>query len=88
MKWQDVRNQYPEKWVLIEALNAESSDNRRTIKEMAVISDFTKSSDAWKEYKKIHLEDRTRELYIFHTCNEDVEVTEEKFVGIRSGRYN
>ncbi len=88
MEWQNVREQFPKRWVLIEALEAESSENKRKIKEMAVISDFNKSQDAWAAYKKIHLEDRTRELYILHTSNEDVEIIEEKFVGIRSRGYN
>lgn len=84
MKWQNVRKQFPDRWVLVEALEAESVENKREIKEMAVISDFENPKDAWAVYRKIHLEDRMRELYILHTCKDEVEVIEEKFVGLRS----
>lgn len=83
MKWQEVREQYPNRWVLVEALKAESMDDKRFIKEMAVISDFINSTAAWKGYKEHHLNDRSRELYIFHTINEQIEVIEQKFMGIR-----
>ncbi|WP_202077936.1 hypothetical protein [Caldalkalibacillus salinus] len=87
MKWEEIRNQYPDSWVLVEALKAESKDNRREIEEMSVISEFNNSVEAWKGYKYLHLKDRSRELYIFHTCNKDIEVIEEQFTGVRSRRY-
>lgn len=83
MKWQEVRNQYPNQWVLVEALKANSQDNKRKIEDMAVISEYTNSTNAWKGYKKLHLSNPSRELYIFHTSNKEIEVTEDKFTGIR-----
>ncbi|MCT4593132.1 MAG: hypothetical protein N4A57_02505 [Anaeromicrobium sp.] len=83
MKWNDVRSQYVDKWVLVEALKANSVDNKRIVKDMAVISDHTNSQDAWKEYKNLHLSDPSRELYIFHTSNEEIEVIEQRFMGVR-----
>lgn len=38
---------------------------------------------AWKEYKKLHLADPSREYYIFHTDHETIEVKEQKFIGVR-----
>ena len=83
MKWEGVRSQYPNQWVLIEALRAKSQNNKREIQDMAVISRYNDSTTAWKGYKTLHLENPSRELYIFHTSNEKIEVTEEKFTGIR-----
>lgn len=40
MKWSEVREQYPERWGLVEAIEASSHDNKRNIKEMSVISDY------------------------------------------------
>jgi hypothetical protein len=83
MKWHDVRKQYADRWVLVEALKANSIDNKRIIQDMAVISNHTDSTDAWKEYKSLHLSDPSRELYIFHTSNEEIEVIEQRFMGVR-----
>ncbi|WP_425447924.1 hypothetical protein [Dethiothermospora halolimnae] len=83
MKWQEVRNQHPNQWVLVEALKASSHNNKRKIEDMAVISEHTNSTNAWKGYKELHLANPGRELYIFHTSNEKIEVVEDKFTGIR-----
>ena len=84
MKWEEVRSQFPETWVLVEALQAESYQNKRVIYDMAVISDYKNSAEVWKGYKELHLQNRTRELYIFHTRNKEIEVSEQNFAGIRS----
>ncbi len=87
MKWSEIRDQYPERWVLVEALKAESSNNKRTIYEMSVISDFENSTEAWKGYKELHLKNRTRELYIFHTSKVDIDVEEQNFMGVKRRSY-
>lgn len=86
LKWNQVRAQYPSQWVLVEAVSAYSADSIRYLDEVAVISNFPDSTLAWKEYKKLHLADRSREYYIFHTDNKTIEVKEEKFIGIRRHR--
>lgn len=83
MDWQAVRNQYPERWVLIEALSTNSKDNKRDIDEMSVISNFTETKQAWQAYKKHHLNHPEREYYIFHTSNNNLEIIEQPFTGIR-----
>lgn len=83
MKWEQVREQYPEQWVLVEAISAYSENSIRFLEEVAVISNFPDSTLAWKEYKKLHLADRTREYYIFHTDNKTIEVKEQNFIGVR-----
>lgn len=75
--------QYPEQWVLVAAISAYSKDSFRYIEELAVISSFPDSTLAWKEYKKLHLIDRSHEYYIFHTDHKTIEVEEQKFVGVR-----
>ncbi|QDP39265.1 hypothetical protein [Radiobacillus deserti] len=83
MKWNEVRRQFPNRCVLVESLNAITKDNERIIKEMSVIDDFASGNAAWKAYKKIHDEDQSRELYIFHTNNEDNKVIEQPYIGVR-----
>jgi hypothetical protein len=83
MEWPSIREKYPDQWVLVEALSVYSSNNKRAINEMSVISDFDNPKEAWASYKKLHLSEPTRELYVFFTGNKDIEVIEQPFTGIR-----
>lgn len=83
VKWEQVREQYPEQWVLVEAVSAYSENSTRYLEEISVISSFSESTFAWKEYKRLHLAEPSREYYIFHTDHEKIEVKEQKFIGVR-----
>lgn len=50
---------------------------------MSVIDDFENGNAAWKAYKKLHEDNPSRELYIFHTNNETIKVMEQPYFGIR-----
>lgn len=82
MKWFEVREHYPHKIVLVEALKTTSENKVRTVEEMSILSNFQDNMDAWREYKKLHKEKPEKELYIFHTSKEKAEVVEQFFVGI------
>ena len=83
MKWSEVRQHFPERCVLVEALKTESKGKERIIEEMSVIDDFENGNAAWKVYKKLHVENQNRELYIFHTNNEEIKVIEQPNIGVR-----
>jgi hypothetical protein len=83
VKWIEVRELFPNRCVLVESLQAKTINNERIIDEMSVIDDFDNGNSAWKVYKEIHNQDRTRELYIFHTNNEEVKVIEQQYLGVR-----
>jgi len=83
MKWTNIRQIHPGRWVLVEALSAKSLDNHRHIEDMSVLSEFQDTKDAWNAYKEHHLSEPNREYYIFHTSNETLEVLEQHFTGVR-----
>ncbi|WP_227940105.1 hypothetical protein [Alkalihalobacillus deserti] len=83
MKWKEVRKQFPNRCVLVESLKAKTEDNERIIEEMSVIDDFDNGNAAWKVYKKLHAENQSRELYIFHTNNVEIKVIEQPYIGVR-----
>lgn len=83
MKWSEVRQHFPNSIVLVEALKSETRGNERMIEEMSVIDNFENGNTAWKMYKKLHAENQTRELYIFHTNNEEIKVIEQPYIGVR-----
>jgi hypothetical protein len=83
MKWNEVRQQFPNRCVLVEAISAKTESNERIIEEMSVIDDYENGNAAWKVYKKLHANDPSRELYIFHTNNEEIKVIEQPYIGVR-----
>ena len=83
MKWYEIRKQYPDQFVLVEALKAYSRDNKRYIEDMTVVACYDDTKKAWEDYKKFRHESSTREFYIFHTSKEKIEVLEQSFIGVR-----
>lgn len=51
MKWEKVREQYPEQWMLVETISAYSENSIRYMDELSVISNFPESTIAWKSTK-------------------------------------
>lgn len=75
MDWQMVREKYPHRWVVIEAIEAITHGETRIIKQMEVIEAFENDwKPAWECYKRIHHLDKKREYYMLHTKREDLEV--------------
>jgi hypothetical protein len=83
MKWSEVRKHFPDCVVLVEAIKSEIRGKERVIEQMSVIDDFENGNVAWKVYKKLHAENQDRELYIFHTNNEEIKVVEQPYIGVR-----
>ena len=81
--WDQVRQEYPNQWVVIEALRSHSKANKRIVDALSVVDTFDDSEKALREYLKLHREDRMKELYVVHTDKEDLDITEQKWLGIR-----
>lgn len=83
MNWAEVRKKYPNTVVLVEAVSVHSKNHKRLIEQMAVIDEYTSTSEAWSAYKALHFEFPEREFYLFHTSKEEIEVDEQRFSGVR-----
>lgn len=83
MKWREIIELHPCRFVLVEAIKVTSSNRVRQLEEMAVIRDYDNPQEAWSGYKELHKLHPSRELYVFHTSRNDVEVVEEFFSGVR-----
>ncbi|MFC3746720.1 hypothetical protein [Paenibacillus sp. GCM10012306] len=83
MKWEEITDLHPGRFVLVEAIKVSSSNRVRQLEDMAVIQDYDNPQEAWNGYKELHKLHPTRELYVFHTSRNDVEVVEEFFSGVR-----
>ncbi len=85
MNWQKIREHYPRQWLLVEAIKARSEKGKRLLDQISVIDTFPDSITAMKEYQQIHHQDHRRELYVFHTDREELDITERRWLGIREG---
>ncbi len=84
MKWEEVCQAFPDQWVLIEAIQANTNDeSQRILEEVAPLKKFSNSPEAMKVYQELHRENPSRELYVLHTSRKDPNIIEKKWVGVR-----
>lgn len=84
MQWSEIRRHYPNQWLLMEALKAHSEGDHRILEQLAIIAAFSDSQSALRDYAKLHREAPARELYVFHTSREKLDVLERRWLGIRA----
>ncbi len=83
MQWQEIRQHYHQQWLLLEAIHAHSEANKRILDQLAVIETFADSVSAMKRYARLRHDSPNRELYVFHTGRETLDITERTWLGIR-----
>lgn len=86
MKWDRIRLQFPQKWLLVEAVKAHSDSGKRIVDDLAVVDDFADSVTAMQHYTKLHRQTPDRELYVVHTSREVLDISEREWYGIRMSR--
>lgn len=75
MKWQEIQEQYPHRWVVVEAIGAYTDGAHRVIEELALVGTFGSDfREAWEFYKHIHAQDKEREYYYLHTDREALNI--------------
>ena len=78
MEWQDIRTQYPDSWLLIEAINAHTtSEQKRIIDRLAVIDQFDDFYVAMDSYKQLHREKPSKEIDVVHTDSVEINIKEQ-----------
>ncbi len=88
MQWKQIREKYPNKWILVEAIKAHTESNKRIIEQLTVIDSYIDVSEALCFYKQLHKKTPDREYYVVHTDNDNLEIYERKWVGIRKSYEN
>ena len=84
MKWPEVRSRFPHQWLVIEALDARSEFGKRLLEELAVVDQYPDGESAMRTYLHLHRQAPERELYVLHTDRENLEITEQNWLGIRA----
>jgi hypothetical protein len=75
MDWQTIRELYPSRWLIVEAIDAYTEGGHRVIPQLKVVGVFEDDwHPAWELYKQVHHEDRWREYYMLHTDREELNI--------------
>lgn len=82
--WEEIRQQFPRQWLLVEAIAAHSSEGKRVLDDIAVLDAFPGAGAAMKSYQEAHRRSPQRELYVVHTDREVLDITEGDWLGIRT----
>lgn len=83
--WSEVREAYPNQWLIIEALEAHSTpDHRRQLDGVDVIDCCSDGASAMQRYRHLHQEYPAREFYFVHTSRRTLDIRERPWFGIRS----
>ncbi len=85
MRWVEVREQYPEQWLVIEALEAHSEGERRSLDQIAVVEICDDGEEALLRYRELHRQYPQREFYFVHTARETLDIRERQWLGIGLG---
>ena len=83
MQWQEIRNNYPDQWLLVEALAAHTEADKRIPDELTVINAFPDSTSALRRYGQLHHEAPRRELYVVNTRRASLDITQRHWLGVR-----
>ncbi|WP_133511361.1 hypothetical protein [Candidatus Thiosymbion oneisti] len=85
MKWQEVRLNHPNRWLLVEAAQAHTEADQRILDDLVVLDTYKDSVVAMRDYTRMHRQCPDRELYVLHTSREEIEVEERRWLGFRIG---
>ncbi len=84
MKWAEIRQTYPQQWLIIEALEAHTTDeHRRILDRLAVLETCADGREAMQRYRALHRQYPFREFYFAHTEREELEIYEQSWLGVR-----
>jgi hypothetical protein len=84
MLWPEIRESYPEQWLVVEALEAHTSpDDQRHLDRIAVVEKYPDGSSAMRGCRQLYRSYPSREFYFVHTSREKLEIKERRWLGIR-----
>jgi hypothetical protein len=83
MRWTEIREQYPDQWLIIDALEAHTEGNRRKLDQMTVVEVCSDGAAAFQRYHELHQQYPMREFYFVHTAREELDIRERYWLGLQ-----
>lgn len=79
-----MKKNYPSQWVLIEAIDAHTENDKRIVAHMDVIDSFNEDGNgAFQKYSELHKISKDREYYIYHTSHDTLDIRVKNGWGVR-----
>jgi hypothetical protein len=88
MQWREIRQAYPDRWLIVEALEAHNTGAQRELDRLAVIEECADGTQCFNRYQELHVRYPEREFYFVHTSREQLEILERQWLGIRLDHAN
>ena len=84
MEWNEVRKQFPNKWLLFAAIKSHmTKDKHRIIDELAPIHAYADFYKEWDHYSVLHAKELAQRLYVYHTSNDQINIKLQHWAGVR-----
>lgn len=83
MRWQDIREAYPDQWLVVEALMAHTVDEQRHLDDLLVVASCADGAAAMQRYRALHQRAPERELYYLHTSRAEPDIRVRQWLGVR-----
>jgi hypothetical protein len=75
MNWQEIRQQYPHRWLVLEGFGAYADGANWVVPRLEVIAGFDDDwKAAWEHYKALHQAEKFRDYYVLHTDREELDI--------------
>ena len=84
MVWDDIKKNYPSSWLIIEAIQARTEGEDRIVEQLAVVESFEDetSKNALLKYSQMHRAYPEKEFYVVHSTRPQLDIKEQKWVGL------
>lgn len=86
MPWSEIRAAHPDRWLVVEALEAHSANDHRVFDRVDIVEVCSDGRAAMKRYGELRREHPTREFCFVHTSKLELEFEERLWLGIRGLR--
>jgi len=87
MRWDDLKKTCRQQWVIIEAIEAHTEDDRRIIESIQLVEMFGEDNNgALRRYVQLHKVHPDKEYYVVHTSRPELNVKERNWTGVRGIR--
>ena len=86
MTWQEIRGLYPDRWLVIEAIEAHTRRGHRHIDRIAVLAVCPDGPASLRRYRELHEALPGRELYFVSTQRVELDIEDATATGTRTAQ--
>lgn len=83
MDWGQIRDRYPDQWLVVETLKSRSEGTTLFPTELEVVARCNEGRDALDTYRRLHLRHPDRDFLFVHTSREALAIELQSWVGVR-----